>query len=309
MVPGDMTFSTLTWFGATGDAVTFTATPPPGAPTFMAPPSILTGAGEEPPQKPGRPGPPSPAPPLVLASRGGGGGTAQMAGWQIGLVVGLVVGVVLLLGLLILLWKRQHCCWGRKHGGMYETKVCADLGLWCVGRALLGGVSLIVSAPLTSALSSLTHFQLGNESQPPPPPDNVLTEIVSGGDCTAPWQKEGSVPSASIRPTPPSKDTDIMMAEIFNEETAADGSSSRMDSSSPSGPVSSGTVILQQSPRQGEEAPPPPDNARREIQRQMEELRDELRDGQSQWEVHEQIGKGGFGVVYKVGGWWRGGRG
>lgn len=113
-----MIFSTLRWFGAAGAAVTFTATPPPGAPTFVAPPSILIEAGEE----PAKPGPPSHVPPLALAN-GGEGGTSQMAAWKIGLVVGLVVGVVLLLGLLTLLWKRQRCCWGRRDGGMYKIKV------------------------------------------------------------------------------------------------------------------------------------------------------------------------------------------
>lgn len=41
---------------------------------------------------------------------------------------------------------------------------------------------------------------------------------------------------------------------------------------------------------------------RRELMREMEDLRDELHDGgqSQQWEVHEQIGKGGYGVVYKV---------
>ena len=102
---------------------------------------------------------------------------------------------------------------------------------------------------------------------------------------------------------PPRKDTECLIAEIFEEEAAIEGSSSRTGSS-PSGTTSSGTVVLQQSFAQAEEktsAPPlPPGNTRREIQRQMEDLREELRDGQSQWEVHEQIGKGGFGVVYKV---------
>ena len=138
-IPGDMIFSTLTWFGAAGAAVTFTATPPPGAPTFMAPPSIWSGG--EPSQEPGPPLYPHPwaaprapppiavfSPPLfpsTLLLSSGGGGSSGRAAWQIGLVLGLVVGVVLLLGLLAtLLWKRQLCCWGhRRDGGMYKTKV------------------------------------------------------------------------------------------------------------------------------------------------------------------------------------------
>ena len=141
MIPGDMIFSTLTWFGAAGTAVTFTATPPPGAPPFVAPLSILLGSGGEPPQKPGSPSRPrrpvaprAPpvavfSPPLLpstlLSSSSGGGGSGGRVAWQIGLVLGLVVGVVVLLGLLLtLLWRQQRCCWGRrKDGGTYKIKV------------------------------------------------------------------------------------------------------------------------------------------------------------------------------------------
>ena len=140
IIPGDMIFSTLTWFGVAGAAVTFTATPPPGAPPFMAPPNILLGSGGEPPQKPGSPSHPRPpaaprAPPVAvfspplfpstLLSSSGGGGSGGRVAWQIGLVLGLVVGVVVLLGLLLtLLWRQQRCCWGRrKDGGTYKIKV------------------------------------------------------------------------------------------------------------------------------------------------------------------------------------------
>ena len=126
----------------------------------------------------------------------------------------------------------------------------------------------------------------------------------------AAWE-EGSRPSSSLRSDPPArKDTEGLIAEIFREECGAEecGAASSIShvGSSPGGTRSLG--ILQQhsliSQAEEEISPPPlPGHARREVQRRMEELREELRDGQSQWEVHEQIGKGGFGVVYKVGAW------
>ena len=112
----------------------------------------------------------------------------------------------------------------------------------------------------------------------------------------------GSGPPSSLGSDPPRKDTDNLIAELFSEVGAEDGEGSSFT-------VLSSGVAQQQMPGLVEPNSPsvyPPKNARREIQRQMEELREELRDGQSQWEVHEQIGKGGFGVVYKVGDGWEG---
>lgn len=40
--------------------------------------------------------------------------------------------------------------------------------------------------------------------------------------------------------------------------------------------------------------------ARQEMRQRMEALRDELGGGTAQWSVEGQIGKGAFGVVYKV---------
>ena len=45
-------------------------------------------------------------------------------------------------------------------------------------------------------------------------------------------------------------------------------------------------------------------NSKREIQIQLAELQDEFQGIASTWEVHQQIGKGGYGVVYL--GSWRG---
>ena len=114
-------------------------------------------------------------------------------------------------------------------------------------------------------------------------------------------EAEAGVGAAGLPSSPgsvlPQNDTDNLIAQLFEEEGQAGSSLSVL---------SSGAVQQQQSA--GGTAPgspstyPPAGTARQEIQRQMEELREELRDGQSQWEVHEQIGKGGFGVVYKVGG-------
>ena len=144
-----------------------------------------------------------------------------------------------------------------------------------------------------------------------------LSEVVAGGHRTAsyrtasgPSTKEASGPSSLLGGTgPPRKETDNLVQGTFREEVAAGGSHV---GSSASGTVSSEATTHQRSFGRAEEdtpfpqtsIPPPhlPGNTRREIQRQMEDLREELRDGQSQWEVQEQIGKGGFGVVYKVGG-------
>ena len=116
-------------------------------------------------------------------------------------------------------------------------------------------------------------------------------------------------PPSSLGSGPPRKDTDILIAELFEEEAGAEGryrsgsglsaEASRLLVQTPSAAASGGSSSEAAPPPP---PPPPPDNARRNIQREMEDLRDELRDGQSQWEVHEQIGKGGYGVVYKVGG-------
>ena len=116
-----MIFSSFTWFGAVGTAVTFTATQPPGSPPFMVSPSILIGGSEQ--QSVAMPGPPlSPPLPSTLAS--GGGGDPRLAAWQIGMVVGLVLGASLLLGLLLLflLWRRQCCFWGHKDGEIIKVQ-------------------------------------------------------------------------------------------------------------------------------------------------------------------------------------------
>ena len=119
----------------------------------------------------------------------------------------------------------------------------------------------------------------------------------------------GSRPSSSLRSDPPQrKDTEGLIAEIFREECGAASSISHVGSS-PGGTRSLGILQQHYLISQAEEEippPPPPGHACSAVQRRMEELREELRDGQSQWEVHEQIGKGGFRVVYKVGGSGRG---
>ena len=121
--------------------------------------------------------------------------------------------------------------------------------------------------------------------------------------------EEVSRPSSSLRSDPPArKDTEGLIAEIFREECGAASSISHVGSS-PGGTRSLGILQQHYLISQAEEEippPPPPGHACSAVQRRMEELREELRDGQSQWEVHEQIGKGGFRVVYKVGGSGRG---
>ena len=166
---------------------------------------------------------------------------------------------------------------------------------------------------------SIAHLFQGDDSVPHPMLRISLSEVVAaGGHRTAsyrtasgPSTKEASGPSSLLGTGPSRKEIDNLVQQIFREEVGAGGSNSHVGSSV-SGTVSSGATMHQQSFGRAEEdtpfpqtsIPPPrlPDNTRREIQRQMEDLREELRDGQSQWEVQEQIGKGGFGVVYKVGG-------
>ena len=137
--PGDMVFSTFTWFGAAGAAVTFTATPPPGAPPLTAVPQIydvdegldLDDVDEAMMQLEDYPSPGDSSPSPEDSPSAPPGQDAQgMAGWKIGLVVGLVVGVSLLvLGLILgLLCKMRRCCWGRKddEAHRYELKVWHD---------------------------------------------------------------------------------------------------------------------------------------------------------------------------------------
>ena len=151
-IPGDLVFSTLSWwFGAAGTSVTFTATPPPGAPPLLPLPHIYGGFGAQilpndnprptkpdPPSRPRPPAAPRPSGPprtpprpqgLPLPPPGQGvpsddGSAQSMSGWKIGLVVGLVVGVSLVLGLILgLMWTRRRCCWGHEDGGKYAIKV------------------------------------------------------------------------------------------------------------------------------------------------------------------------------------------
>ena len=125
----------------------------------------------------------------------------------------------------------------------------------------------------------------------------------------------GSGPPSSLGSGLPRKDTDVLIAELFEEEGGAEGRSGSGLSAAASlgivqaqsavglvGPAAAVTGGSSGGAAAPPPPPPPPGNARHKIQREMEELREELRDGQSQWEVHEQIGKGGFGVVYKVSG-------
>ena len=170
-------------------------------------------------------------------------------------------------------------------------------------------VSICFCLYLHNVLSlASAHFQ-GQDPPPPPPLSIALTGgAVTDGNRTASdtCGKHVSGPTPSLGPSlPSSEDTEHLVAEASEEKVGAQGSSGQVGSS-PRGSVPLGKVILQHSlTHEGEirlPLPPPPDYTRREIQRQMEDLRDELRDGQSQWEVHEQIGQGGFGVVYKVGG-------
>ena len=125
--------------------------------------------------------------------------------------------------------------------------------------------------------------------------ERIRMQIRSREDPTAAATGSKVVGELGSGP-PPRKDTDNLIAELFNEEGGAE------DRAGSSFTVLSSGVAQQQTLGPLGEPSGPSINARREIQRQMEDLREELRDGQSQWEVHEQIGKGGFGVVYKVGG-------
>ena len=125
----------------------------------------------------------------------------------------------------------------------------------------------------------------------------------------------GSGPPSSLGSGLPRKDTDVLIAELFEEEGGAEGrSGSGLSAAASLGMVQAQSAVGLVGPAAAVSGgssggaaappppPPPPGNARHKIQREMEDLREELRDGQSQWEVHEQIGKGGFGVVYKVSG-------
>ena len=135
-----MIFSTFTWFGAAGTAVTFTATPPPGAlPPSLSPPhlygaALVQGTND---------GHATNNPPLGGQQGPSGSGDQSTSGWKIGLVVGLVVGTVMLLGLILgLMWKRRiRCCWGRKDAERYryELKVRHDTLL--LGRGHNGDIS------------------------------------------------------------------------------------------------------------------------------------------------------------------------
>ena len=148
-IPGDILFSTLSWwFAAAGNSVTFTATPPPGTSPLRSLPQIYGGfltpptpppnpnpgppLHPRPPSAPRLPSPPRtpsrpqspPSPPQGQVVPLDNGSAQSMDGWKIGLVVGLVVGVSLLLGLVLgLMWKRRFGCWGRKDGGKYAIKV------------------------------------------------------------------------------------------------------------------------------------------------------------------------------------------
>ena len=182
--PGDLIFSALTWFGSVGTSVTFTATQPPGAPPFLAPPSILISGLEKPPKLPAvMPGPPFartlplPAatflPPLPLtpvAYGGGGVGGPHMEDWNISLiVVGLVLGVsLILILLLIILWKRQRCCWGRKDGGMYEMKVLTGWEGLVSRQYLTSPISLREMSPTQASRASALRVLSRARIAPPP---------------------------------------------------------------------------------------------------------------------------------------------
>ena len=85
------------------------------------------------------------------------------------------------------------------------------------------------------------------------------------------------------------------------------GGSHRLDHLPP-GPCFSSPVFSPLSPTAALTTPPPPlpPPPRSQLFQFIlkspgaSPLRDELRTGQSQWEVHGQLGKGAFGVVYKV---------
>ena len=304
LIPGDMIFSTFTWFGATGAAVTFTATPPPGAPSFVAPPRINVRVAAPVPRP--NDGPITNTPSLGGGQGPSGSGDQSMSGWKIGLVVGLVVGALLILGLILgFVWKRRRG--GSKGGGKYAIKVHSlrSTGT-CTSRSGTGEAGSGPSSSLGSGRARKSTDNLiyderqlddgipGAQEDRPVCSPSVATMLESQQPSLDPNTSDGG----NGYPPPP-----VTAAHL---ETQRHMERVHMGGGSPRGPVSSGTVALQQlSLPQEEDTSPPlsPDNTntRREIQRQMEDLHDELRDGQSQWEVHEQIGKGGYGVVYKVG--------
>ena len=93
-----------------------------------------------------------------------------MEDWNISLiVVGLVLGVsLILILLLIILWKRQRCCWGRKDGGMYEMKVLTGWEGLVSRQYLTSPISLREMSPTQASRASALRVLSRARIAPPP---------------------------------------------------------------------------------------------------------------------------------------------
>ena len=320
--PGDVFFSGFEFFGVRGINITITCKGPLGASLNFQSQGSLIGKGlllslavgsrfppPELPDKPPRPAkspnprPLQPArsspPPPVDSPKPTF--SLQLTGWQLALIIlaSVAVAALLILALFIVLGRRRKARYlssGSGSGVDIEMRFKTDLK-----DNQAGGVTETLAQS-----SSSGHVPSSPSVHPTPNPATLHGAGASGNH--------------NVR-----NDTEVLIDAIFEGASMQSGVSDQGGASNGAGDSSMGASVDPLAPSRGHIYPW--QDPRKEMQRQMDELKEELRGrcllcpslpldlfirtshcyqsgGESPWEVKEMIGKGGFGVVYK--GTWRG---
>ncbi|GAX77123.1 hypothetical protein CEUSTIGMA_g4569.t1 [Chlamydomonas eustigma] len=314
-LPGDIVFGTFSWFGISGTNVTFTAKWPrnilaPG-PAFSDP--VILVYHPKPSPNPMLPPPAVPAHPHVFPARP----STSLSSWEVAVVVSVSIVVSVIIGVVVGVWWMRHRSAKKamnedKEGSRvrgidrdsnFPSPVLPALALSSLAGTSSGDSSTRKGVPIVGSSSTANKVPLQNAAvtvggqvaltaiKTTNNGSGVVDPDLDSSLLMASRSSETLVAAGAL---PIKRDTENLMAEIFEDEEEEGGAGVLTEQQSTSAAVVPFDSRLASSHQRSRNDP------RREILRQMEELREELHDGQSQWEVHEQLGKGGFGVVYKV---------
>jgi len=313
---GDIYFPEFSWFGMDGIGVTFTSQVPATIPPLVSGSSITPAgamyvegaafASRPPPTRlPSTPSPARPSdennttnppqkdpfslPPFTPLDRKGDQ-EQGLAGYQVGLIVsGAVVGTALLVGGAVC----AYFVWRRRVAAVEQD--IEKLPPASPSPSVRVGSKLPAASDTNSLQDGNVHSQEllsdgGNNT--PLAAEMVKLRMHDSG------QTSGTAVSGSTR-----LDTGKLMADIFQSEDL------RAGHARPETAVTEMTSMGQSTAWAGRSSMPKTgstasDDPRLEMQRQLVELQSELVGEEAQWEVHSQLGKGAYGVVYK--GTWRG---
>jgi len=322
-LPGDIVFESLSYFGLYGENVTVTARTPAAAPTNR----VIINA--------------SIVNPTAGGSGGSGGDGGSLTGWQIALIViACVAATAAVAAALALLVLRRRGAAARRAAYTGVTSKCSDHSTdgalppaaagdrkYGVGKSADGPLAGSGYTHASSLDTAMTASTAGSGDATAAPALRAAAKPVSAATAAA-----GSVavpppsgaPEAPCGETPKREGTDSLLQRIFQSEESLraplSSSSSLSDADGIGGSMAPPVLASNAGGSNGAaggggsgsggsagtSAGGPPREQRAVIARQLAALTEEYGGPATpaQWQVHGQLGRGAFGVVYR--GTWRG---